>query len=135
MQENKADIRRLAVDVVIAFLSQNRASGCEIPDLIKSIYAVFAELEKGPAQLTAGGRQKPALPISQSIKPDHVTCIECGKKLRSLKFHLSRSHNMTPATYRAKWELPADYPMSALEFSASKSVRAIKIGFGHRRKG
>jgi len=134
MRESKADPRRLTADIVIAFLSQNQANGREIPDLIKSIYAAFAELEKGLAPLTADRPQKPALPISKSIQPDHLICIECGKKLMTLKFHL-RSHGLTPADYRAKWDLPIDYPMAAPNFSALRSTRAIETDFGRRRKG
>jgi predicted transcriptional regulator len=60
------------------------------------------------------------VPIKQSVSPDHIVCLEDGKKLRMLKRYLSASYRMTPEEYRARWSLPRDYPMvvsTALEFS------------------
>jgi predicted transcriptional regulator len=56
-------------------------------------------------------RKAPAVPIAQSVKPDHLVCLEDGKKLKMLGRHLRTVHNMTPDRYRARWGLPDDYPM------------------------
>ncbi len=40
---------------------------------------------------------------------------------------------MTPADYRAKWNLPKDYPMVAPAYAARRSALAKTIGLG--RKG
>jgi len=82
----------------------------------------------------AEGPHEPALRISKSIQPEHLICIEYGKKLIALKFHL-RSHGLTPAAYRAKWDLPIDYLMAAPNFFALRSKRAIEADFGRARKG
>jgi predicted transcriptional regulator len=134
MPETEADLRRLTADVVTAFLSLNQMEGPEIPNLIKSIYITFAELGKGSAPSGADGPRKPTLPDSQSIQPDYLICLECEKKFKSLKLHL-QSHDLTPNAYRAKWGLSPAYPMSAPNYSASRSTRAIKTKFGHWRKG
>jgi predicted transcriptional regulator len=42
---------------------------------------------------------------------------------------------MTPEQYRAKWKLPADYPMVAANYAAHRSELAKKIGLGQSRKG
>ena len=42
---------------------------------------------------------------------------------------------MTPEQYRAKWKLPADYPMVAANYAAQRSALAKKIGLGQSRKG
>jgi predicted transcriptional regulator len=42
---------------------------------------------------------------------------------------------MTPEQYRAKWNLPAGYPMVAPNYAAQRSELAKKIGLGQFRKG
>ena len=46
-----------------------------------------------------------------------------------MKRHLT-SHGLTPQQYRAKWGLPADYPMTAPNYSATRSAMAKDIGLG-----
>ena len=75
----------------------------------------------------------PAVPIRKSITPGFLICLDDGKKFKSLKRHLA-SHGMTPDQYRAKWNLPKDYPMTAPDYAAKRSVLAKSIGLGQRRK-
>ena len=78
-------------------------------------------------------KQKPAVPIKKSVMPDHIVCLEDGKKLKMLKRYLRSNYDMTPDDYRAKWGLAADYPMVAPNYAAPRSAFAKKIGLG--RKG
>lgn len=64
---------------------------------------------------------EPAVPIEQSLKGDELTCLECGRTMRSLKSHLRTSHHMSPADYRFKWGLPGTYPMMAPAASELRS--------------
>jgi predicted transcriptional regulator len=41
---------------------------------------------------------------------------------------------MTPDEYRAKWGLPADYPMVAPNYAKQRSAFAKEIGLGKRGK-
>ena len=68
--------------------------------------------------------QKPAVPIRKSVTADYIVCLEDGRKLKMLKRHLSATYAMTPDQYRAKWNLPADYPMVAPNYSATRSSLA-----------
>lgn len=70
----------------------------------------------------------PAVPIRQSVKPDHIACLECGEKLTMLKRHLSTHHQMTADAYITKWALPLDYPMVAPNKAYERSQLAKKIG-------
>jgi hypothetical protein len=56
-------------------------------------------------------RPTPAVPIHQSVKHDYIICLEDGQKVVQLKHHLRAKFRMTPRQYRAKWDLPDDYPM------------------------
>ena len=49
-----------------------------------------------------------------------------------LKRHLGTDHGMTPAEYRARWNLPADYPMVAPDYAAKRKELAVRIGLGRK---
>ena len=69
------------------------------------------------------------MPVKKSVSPDYIVCLEDGKKL---KRHLRTSYNLNPGEYRAKWGLPADYPMVAPNYAKARSEMAVKIGHGKR---
>ncbi|WP_292666433.1 MucR family transcriptional regulator, partial [Mesorhizobium sp.] len=69
------------------------------------------------------------------VFPDHIVCLEDGKKFKSLKRHLATDHGLTPDEYRAKWGLPADYPMVAPSYSATRSALAKSSGLGRKPAG
>jgi predicted transcriptional regulator len=77
---------------------------------------------------------KPAVPIKRSITPTYLVCLEDGKKFKSLKRHLRTRYQMTPDQYRAKWNLPADYPMVAPDYAAARSQLAKQMGLGQQRR-
>ena len=59
-------------------------------------------------------------------------CLEDGKKMKMLKRHLMTEHGMTPAEYRQRWGLAADYPMVAPEYAETRRDLAVKIGIGRK---
>jgi predicted transcriptional regulator len=77
-------------------------------------------------------KQEPAVSIRSSVKPDFIVCLEDGKKLKMLKRHLMTHYQLTPDQYRAKWNLPADYPMVAPNYAAQRRALAVKIGLGRK---
>ena len=74
----------------------------------------------------------PAVPIRRSVFPDHIVCLEDGKKLTMLKRHLQASYDMTPEQYRERWKLPADYPMVAPNYAWHRSSLARQGGLGRK---
>jgi predicted transcriptional regulator len=74
----------------------------------------------------------PAVSVRKSITPDYLVCLDDGLKFKSLRRHLT-TLGMTPEQYRAKWKLPADYPMVAANYAARRSALAKKIGLGRSR--
>jgi predicted transcriptional regulator len=73
------------------------------------------------------------VPVKRSVHPDYIVCLEDGKKLKMLKRHLRSTYGMSPEAYRAKWGLPADYPMVAPNYAQQRSAFAKKIGLGKAR--
>jgi predicted transcriptional regulator len=130
-QEPEPDIRRMAADVIAAYVSANAIPATQLPELIRSVITALQTVEE---QSTAPEAEalKPAVPIRRSVNPDYIVCLEDGRKLKMLKRHLRTTYNMSPAEYRAKWSLPADYPMVAPNYAARRSEFAKKIGLGRQ---
>jgi predicted transcriptional regulator len=123
------DILKLATEVVAAYVSNNPIPVSEVPAMIKSVHSTLGGLV-GASQGEMPTAQKPAVPVKRSVTPDYVVCLEDGKKLKMLKRYLRSNYSMTPEEYRAKWGLPADYPMVAPNYAAQRSEFAKKIGLG-----
>lgn len=120
----------LTSDIVAAHVSNNSVSADELSVLITSVYGALAGL--GAAPPAAEAPPEPAVSIRSSIKPDHIVCLEDGKKLKMLKRHLMTRYNLTPDQYRARWGLPADYPMVAPNYAEKRRELAKKIGLGRK---
>ena len=123
------DILKLAGDIVAAYVRNNPIPVSDVPAMIKSVHSMLSGLSSA-AQSHMTTTQKPVVPIKRSVTPDHIICLEDGKKLKMLKRYLRSNYNMTPEEYRAKWGLPADYPMVAPNYAAQRSEFAKKIGLG-----
>jgi predicted transcriptional regulator len=122
---------QLTADIVCAYVSNNTVSNAEIPALISQVYSALVRVSKGAAVAAPARPRKPAVPIKRSITPEYLVCLEDGKKFKSLKRHL-RQYRMTPDQYRAKWDLPADYPMVAPNYAAARSQLAKQMGLGQQ---
>ena len=122
----------LSADIVAAYVSRNSVTPGGLPALIESIHLALTNLGAVEAVPEAEALV-PAVPIRKSITPGFLICLDDGKKFKSLKRHLA-SHGMTPDQYRAKWNLPKDYPMTAPDYAAKRSALAKSIGLGQLRK-
>lgn len=128
------DMLRMTAQVVSAYVGNNMLPAAQISEVIKSVYSSLTALE-GEAAEAVAEPLKPAVPIRKSITPDYVVCLEDGKKLKMLKRHLRTTYDMTPDEYRAKWNLPPDYPMVAPNYAKQRSEFAKKIGLGRKTVG
>jgi predicted transcriptional regulator len=121
----------LAASIVSAYVSNNTVAASEIPNLISEVYAALTRVARG---LDARRElQKPAVPPKRSVTPEHIVCLEDGKKFKSLRRHLRSQYGLSPEQYREKWGLPADYPMVAPNYAATRSALAKKMGLGQQR--
>ena len=122
----------LTADVAAEYLGNNNVAVSDIELVIQNIYRGLSRL--APTVAAPEPKQEPAVSIRASIKPDYVVCLEDGKKLKMLKRHLMTHYQMTPDQYRAKWNLPADYPMVAPNYAEQRRTLAKKIGLGTKRR-
>ena len=134
MSETNAEpdqLLALTAQIVAAHVGRNQMAADALPELIRSVHASLTSAGKPPAAAPAE-KQQPAVPPKKSVFPDHIICLEDGKKLKMLKRHLQTSYGLTPAQYREKWGLPHDYPMVAPNYAEKRSTLAKTIGLGRR---
>lgn len=121
----------LTADIVAAHVSNNSVAISDLAILINNVHAALSNLGEKPVE---EAKPVPAVSIRASVKPDHIVCLEDGKKLKMLKRHLKTAYDMTPEDYRAKWDLPSDYPMVAPAYARKRQELAKKIGLGRKKR-
>ncbi len=120
----------LTSDIVSAHVSNNSVNVADVPGLISTVHEALAQIGHGGE--AEEERPEPAVTVRASVKKDHIVCLDCGKKMKMLKRHLSTEHDMTPAEYKARWELGADYPLVAPDYAETRRDLAKKIGLGRQ---
>jgi predicted transcriptional regulator len=131
---NEGSYIQLTANIVSAYVSNNTVSSAEIPTLISQVYSALMRVTNGGHVATPAEPLKPAVPVKRSITAEYIICLEDGKKFKSLKRHLRTQYDMTPDQYRAKWNLPPDYPMVAPNYAAARSQLAKQMGLGQQRR-
>ena len=120
----------LTSDIVAAHVSNNSVAVEDVPSLIQNVYGALSGL--GDEEVVEEAPLEPAVSIRSSVKPDSITCLECGKKMKMLKRHLSTDHGLTTEEYKARWNLNADYPLVAPNYAEKRRELAVKIGLGRK---
>lgn len=128
--EMKETLITLTSDIVAAHVSNNNVDVDAVPTLITNVYQALSGL--GEETVVEEVRPEPAVSIRASVKPDYIVCLEDGKKLKMLKRYLRTNYDMTPEEYRARWNLPSDYPMVAPNYAEKRRDLAKKIGLGRK---
>lgn len=130
--EDSETLVTLTADIVAAHVSYNSVAISDIPLIIRSVHDALAGLGNA---VEPEVKQEPAVSIRASVKPDYLVCLEDGKKLTMMRRYLMTNFEMTPDEYRAKWNLPKDYPMVAPNYSERRRVLAKEIGLGTKGRG
>jgi predicted transcriptional regulator len=124
---------RLVAEIVRGYVSKNSIAVDQIAGLISTVHQTLSGLDTNTAaQPPATEKLTPAVPIRRSVQPDHVVCLECGLRSKTLRRHLRMAHGLEPAGYRARWKLPSDHPLTAPSYSAQRSAMATQLGLGQR---
>lgn len=129
MDQKDDGLVRLTARVVAAYVRAQPLPRGELGGLVEAVHASIGALE---------GERKPSLtpavPVAESVRPDYLVCLEDGLRFRTLKRHLAVAYGMTPEEYRTKWNLPANYPMVAPNYSRFRSRVARDIGLGGSKR-
>ena len=145
MTDETSDLNavELATELTIAWLGNpnTRISADEVPAFLGKMHdTVSALLGSGTTETDTApaADYTPAVSVRKSLaSKDHIISMIDGKPYKTLRRHLA-THGMTPAEYRERYGLKADYPMVAETYSESRRAMAKKIGLGRKpgaRKG
>jgi len=141
-----SEVLNLTAQIVMSHASMTELTPTELITEIKEIYEVLASLGIGEelaetttppkgAEVVLAGVKKPPIPLREIVKAKYVVCLECGKKMRTLKTHLRKSHNLSPKEYYQRYGLDRKkYPLVCKEYSAQRRKLAIDRGLGNRAK-
>lgn len=125
-QERAAEI---AAQVLCAYLSRNTVSAEDLPGLSARTYAALEAVFASAPSLAPAPAPPTPEQIAASVTPDAIISFENGRRYRSLRRHLNQL-GLTEDQYRARWGLPADYPLVAQTFSDLRSSAARAQRFG-----
>ncbi|KQU51612.1 hypothetical protein ASG72_08740 [Bosea sp. Leaf344] len=131
MSDNKEELLGLSAMIVAAYVSHNNVTRSDLVELIQSTHAALGKLGGEPEEPPAAA-PVPAVPLKKSITPEYLICLEDGLKFKSLKRHLNTKYDLSPEQYRAKWNLPSDYPMVAPAYAERRSALAKSMGLGRK---
>lgn len=123
----KDTLVNLTADIVSAHVSANHVEPDEVGPLIEKVFTALNGLGNEAEEEAA---PEPVVSVRASVKKDHLVCMACGAKQKTLKRHLATAHDMTPAEYRETFDLPTDYPMTSPEYSERRAAMAKKAGLG-----
>jgi predicted transcriptional regulator len=132
-ESDKTDLVELTAGIISAYVSNNSVVPTDLPGIINDVHEALSKASRQIGQ-TEREELRPAVAVKKSVTPDHIVCLEDGKKFKSLKRHLRTHYNLSPEEYREKWGLPHDYPMVAPNYAAARSQLAKQMGLGTRRE-
>jgi predicted transcriptional regulator len=127
-----SEILKLTTEIVVSHASSTELTPDQLVGEIKAVYNVLASLDGGATlEEPAGLVRKPTAPLKDIVTAKYVVCLECGKKMRTLKVHIRKTHGLMPKEYYARFGLdPKKYPLVCKEYSEQRSKMAKDRGFG-----
>ena len=121
---------RPVTKIIASYVGNHTLAPDQLPALIVSVQQALRDLGK-PAPIPTP--RTPAVPVRRSVQHDHVICLECGFKGKTLRRHLGTRHGLQIAEYLRRWELASDHPLTAPAYSEQRSTMAKELGLGRKR--
>jgi predicted transcriptional regulator len=130
-ETEQPDLTALTVQLLSAYVLNNTVPSEALAGLIETTRSalgggVTKEVASTPEFVAA-------VTVRKSLgSRDHLLSMIDGKPYKTLKRHLA-GHGLTPEEYRARYNLPRDYPMVAPGYSEHRRDVAKKLGLGRKR--
>lgn len=122
-----ATLLELAASLVEAHASTTAMTTEELLKEINLVYNSLKNLEAGEAVPVVAEEKVTAITAKQSIRPNEVICLICGKGgMKTLSRHLGTTHNMKPGEYRKQFGIPSKQPLTAKKFSEARRKSALE---------
>jgi predicted transcriptional regulator len=125
------DLKGLTSEIISSYVSANAVAAADLAALIKLTHAALRSATNTVVNRPAAETKPTASQIRRSITPDALISFVDGRPYTMLRRHLA-THGMTPADYRARFGLPADYPVTAPSYSAKRAALARRSGLGKK---
>ena len=121
--------------IIAAYVTRNPVSTTELPILIRQVHESLTTVATGVEYVAPAPIETPTAPLKMSYTADAITCLECGARFKTLKRHLTSDHGLRPDQYRAKWNLPNEYPMVSPAYSLRRSQINMEVRLGRPSGG
>jgi predicted transcriptional regulator len=113
----------MAKDLVLAQIAAHRLSP---EDMHQALHDTYNSLHVLQTQEASNGRsaaptpETPPAPMhwKKSIRKHAVLCLECGASFKQLSVRHLREHGLDIQSYRSKYRIPRNQPLSARSVSA-----------------
>ncbi|BCR04397.1 MucR family transcriptional regulator [Desulfuromonas versatilis] len=128
-----ATILEMAAEIVAAHASTTAMSKEELVAELGELHKVLAALEKGEEvtlESAEAAAAAPAVSRKKAFGKDKVTCMICGKEMKTLARHLKTAHGLKPGEYRKQFDIPRTQPLAARAYSESRRQMAMDRGLG-----
>lgn len=141
-------------EIVSAYAARNKLTPRELVEAITHVAQALASVQHAtiapevstpltPEELVTairlgridGSKPRPLTraEIAASIQDKYLISFENGLPYSMLRRHLT-TMGMTPDEYRAKWELPEDYPVVAPQFTRRRQHLAKRMSLGNHQR-
>jgi len=137
------EILKLTAQIVISHASMSELTPNELVGEIKDVHNLLSSLAGVALPVAVAeekaapvGVRKPSIALEEIVKDKYVVCLECGKKMRTLKAHLRKAHQLSPVDYYKRYGLdPKKFPLVCKEYSEQRRQLAKEKGLGERGFG
>jgi predicted transcriptional regulator len=119
----------LTAKIVASYVRHHRLEPDQLSDLITSVRRAVGQLGQPPEPAEV---LTPAVSVRRSVHRDHVTCLDCGYRGKTLRRHISTRHGLSRDEYLLRWGLRSNHRLTAPAYSEHRSTAAKARGFGRK---
>jgi predicted transcriptional regulator len=136
-------LANVAAEIVTTYLSNHKVPVADMNVLVGGVCDALNGLRAPPAgppprpvpappqpPAPQPRRWMPVVAVRDSVRPDALVCLMCGKELLTLRRHLGNAHRLLPDEYRERFNLPDTYPMDAADYTEVRRKLANERGLG-----
>ncbi len=119
----------LTTQIVVSYVRHHRLGPDQLSDLITSVHRAIGQVGQPPEPEEV---LTPAVSIRLSVRHDHVICLDCGYRGKTLRRHITTRHGLSRDEYLRRWGLRSDHPLTAPAYSERRSTLAKELGLGRK---
>ena len=116
----------LTVKIVGSYVRRHRLGPNQLSDLITAVHRAIGQLGQ-PEEV-----RTPAVSVRRSVHRDHVICLDCGYRGKTLARHIAMRHGLSADEYRQRWGLRSNHLLTAPAYSERRSILAKELGLGRK---